>query len=105
MTQKGSPIVEESLTEFEDFFAFGAGNDELLMECNNADAKLQQAQQTLKELEECEEESAAALLAGLKTTSKDKGEKRLLETKMAQINKQTADTEKRIKKILADRCK
>ena len=105
MAQKGSPIVEESLTEFEDFFAFGAGNDELLMECNNADAKLQQAQQTLKELEECEEESAAALLAGLKTTSKDKGKKRLLETKMAQINKQTADTEKRIKKILADRCK
>ena len=105
MAQKGSPIVEAPMPQFEHLLTFKSGNEELINECSDADAKLYQAEQTLKDLQECEDDSAASLLAGLLASVGNDGKKKRLESHVAQINKKTAETEKRIMEILANRCK
>ena len=67
MAQKVSPIVEETLSEFEHLLTFKSINEDLTNECSADDAKLHQAEQTLKDLQECEDDSAASLLADLLT--------------------------------------
>ena len=97
---KGSPIMESPIPGLRELLDFKDADQVLVAEAEAADARLKQAEQTLADLQSCDDAAAANALSSLDAQPDKQEVDRQLQIHLAKQQKRIAEAEAAIKRLM-----